>query len=114
MPKDLLDDGEIQDLANALGLPKAQVAQHVPHVNAGVEREWGFIGWMLERLRIDDGWGIDVTLLGRDQAKESGVKYSAMGYSRQGIPCISPVLSNRGAAVGVALAIIATSVESPG
>ena len=110
----VLDDDEIEDLAGALALDKGIVKSNVPNVEDDWVEHFTFIGWMLERMRGDDGYGIDVTLLGREQAKQCGAPYTAMGYSRDGIPCITPVMSNRGPAVTVALAIIQTSKEGPG
>ena len=110
----ILDDDEIKDLAGALALDKQIVRSNVPNVEDDFVEHFAFIGWMFERMRADDGFGFDVSLLGRYRAKETGVPYSAMGYSRDGVPCISTVMSNRGPAVSVAIAIIATSQEGPG
>ena len=110
----ILDDQEIQGLADALALDKQIVKSNVPNVEDDYIEHFAFIGWMFERMRADDGFGFDVSLLGREQAKLSRVPYTAMGYSRDGVPCISTVMSNRGPAVSVALAIIQTSQEGPG
>jgi hypothetical protein len=109
----LLDEDEIKRLSGALASAHVEISPIVPQVGSTMTAQFVFIAWMLERVRAGDGYGIDLTLLGRDSAKQTGVQYTAMGYTREGVPCIDTVITNRGPAVAVALAIILTSEEAP-
>ena len=104
----LLEEDEIGELCHALNLPIDVVRTACPDEGVvGEIEQFTFIGWMLAQERRVGGHGIDVSLLSRDQAKATRIPYSAMAYSTDGSPAIDTVMSARGPAVSVALAIIA-------
>lgn len=105
----ILDADEIRRLSRALSIDDRVVAGRVPPANADVPFQFAFIGWLLEQVRSCCGFGVDVTLVSRESAKQMISQYTAMAYAPDGAPCIDTVICNRGPAVAVALAIINAS-----
>jgi len=111
--KKVLSDEELVDLSRAINASEELLRAECPHEGDSEMRQFAFIGRMLEGVRCSAGFGIDVTLVGRDSAKNLPGPYTAMGYTPQGVPCIDTIITNRGPAAAVAVAIIATSREGP-
>jgi hypothetical protein len=110
MPKEpLLDEErERRDLDAALGFPYEKT-YGCPLKGCGVPQEFKAIGHLLEAARAGPGFGVDVSLVCRDQARDLPGPYMATAYSPSGTTIGSPVITNRGPFVAVALAIIGAS-----
>jgi len=109
LKKPLLSEEERRDLDLALGY-KYEKIHGCPREGCGIPQEFKAIGHLLEAARAGPGFGVDVSLVCRDQARELPGSYIASASSPLGVPC-GTVIANRGPFVAVALSIIEASKQ---
>ena len=105
--KKVLSAEELWALSRALNLSEEILGAGCPHVGCGIPQEFKAIGHLLEAARAGPGIGVELSLLGREQATQTPTPYMATGYSQSGVLSTSPIMTNRGPFVAVALSIIA-------
>ena len=107
--KPLLSEEEQRELDAALGYAYAKI-HGCPLEGCGIPQEFKAIGYMLEAARAGPGFGVDVSLVCREMAREMPEPYTASASSPLGAPC-GTVITNRGPFVAAALTIIEASKQ---